>query len=222
MRKNRKHRLLWSKKSASGIVCFLFLLFGNIALQASDYLSTQKVTIRVTDATLQKVIQLIERQTSLGFMYDPKDIAGVKGLNLDFRDADVEVVLDAALKGSSLTYTIEKETILITRQIRQTEKDVPEEWVIKGKVMGKDSVPLPGVTVLLKGSNIGVISDVKGNFQLRIPAMEGGVILRFSFIGMKEQEIKCMGSRTLKVVLHEESELVEEVVVTGYQVIDRR
>ena len=222
MRKNRKHRLLWSKKSASGIVCFLFLLFGNIALQASDYLSTQKVTIRGTDATLQKVIQLIERQTSLGFMYDPKDIAGVKGLNLDFRDADVEVVLDAALKGSSLTYTIEKETILITRQIRQTEKDVPEEWVIKGKVMGKDSVPLPGVTVLLKGSNIGVISDVKGNFQLRIPAMEGGVILRFSFIGMKEQEIKCMGSRTLKVVLHEESELVEEVVVTGYQVIDRR
>ena len=86
----------------------MFLLFGNIALQASDYLSTQKVTIRVTDATLQKVIQLIERQTSLGFMYDPKDIAGVKGLNLDFRDADVEVVLDAALKGSSLTYTIEK------------------------------------------------------------------------------------------------------------------
>ena len=210
------------KKGLSRTWGLLLLLLCSMTLQANARLSPQKVTIQVTNATLQEVIRQIEQQTELGFMYDAKDIADVTGLNLNFRDADVETVLDAALRGTSLTYTIESETILITRRVQQAVTEVPEVWELKGKVMDRDSLPLPGVTVMLKGTTVGVVTDAKGEFTLQVPAVDGGVTLRFSFVGMKTHEVKCSGNRTLKVVLQEEAELVDEVVVTGYQVIDRR
>ena len=223
MEKRGKPRPFFGKKSLGSVLCLALLLLGNLSLWAqSDSLTQRKVTIRLTNATLQEVIRSIEQQTSLGFMYDPKDVAEVKGLNLDFQNVDVETVLKAALKGTSLTYTIENETVLITRRIHQEKETVPDFWEIKGKVVSQDSMPLPGVTVVLKGSSVGVVSDVRGEFRLDVPVVEEGVVLRFSFIGMKSQEVKCTGSRTLRIVMQEEVELVDEVVITGYQVIDRR
>ena len=191
-------------------------------MHANNYLSTPKVTIHVTNATLQEVIQSIERQTSLGFMYDPKEIAEVKGLSLNFKNVDVKIVLEAALKGTSLTYTIENETILITQKERKAGDKTPDVWNIRGRVTDKDSMALPGVTVMLKGTSVGVVSDIKGEFKLDVPVVEGGITLRFSFVGMKTVEVKCEGNDTLNIVLQEEMALVDEVVITGYQVIDRR
>lgn len=75
-------------------------------------------------------------------------------------------------------------------------------------------MPLPGVTVLVKGTKLGVVTDTAGKFQLTLP-LEKEVTLQFSFIGMKAQEVKIKDYKPLSIVLEEEATEVEEVVVNG-------
>jgi len=85
---------------------------------------------------------------------------------------------------------------------------------IRGKVTDAKGQPLPGVTVVVKGTTTGNISDAKGNYSLaNVPA---GATLVFSFVGMKTQEIAVAGQTTVNVVLAEETIGIEEVVAIGY------
>lgn len=91
---------------------------------------------------------------------------------------------------------------------------------IRGTVTDEKKAPLPGVTVLIKGTSIGVATDVNGKFEM-IQPKDSNIVLVFSFIGMKTKTIPYKG-QDLTVVMEEDSKEIDEVVVTGYQVIDRR
>lgn len=93
--------------------------------------------------------------------------------------------------------------------------------VLSGKVTDKAGNPLPGVSVLVKGTSLGVATDVNGTYKLEIPKIDG-MVLSFSFIGMKTKEVNYAGQKELDVVLEEELSEMDEVVVTGYQKIERR
>jgi TonB-dependent starch-binding outer membrane protein SusC len=87
---------------------------------------------------------------------------------------------------------------------------------LKGIVMDKDSVPIAGVTVLLKGTYVGVTTDVSGSFQMTIPEQKE-IFLLFSFVGMETQEVKVTDvNKPLRVVMKEKVDQLEEVIITGY------
>lgn len=90
-----------------------------------------------------------------------------------------------------------------------------ETIVIRGIVKDKEGTPLPGVTILIKGSTVGVSTDVKGEYVMNVEKRDS-LVLSFSFVGMKTKEVKWNGQQTLNVVLEEEVSKVEEVVVIGY------
>jgi len=90
-----------------------------------------------------------------------------------------------------------------------------ETIVIRGIVKDKEGTPLPGVTILIKGSTVGVSTDVKGEYVMNVEKRDSLVLL-FSFVGMKTKEVKWTGQQTLNVVLEEDVSEVEEVVVIGY------
>lgn len=94
---------------------------------------------------------------------------------------------------------------------------------IKGKVFDSSSEPLIGVSILVKGSQLGTTTDLDGRFEIRIP-LKGldGAILQFTYIGYKSKEVIVSESRTLPVVMEEDVSEIGEVVVTGYQVVDKR
>ena len=89
-----------------------------------------------------------------------------------------------------------------------------QETSISGKVSSKDGSPIPGVTVVAKGTSIGVITDLDGNFSIMPPATSK--ILVFSFVGMKSQEVPVTTSTVYNVVLEEDIYNLEEVVAVGY------
>ena len=97
-------------------------------------------------------------------------------------------------------------------------KVVPEEKKnvlnIVGQVTDKNKVPLPGVTVIVKGSNLGTATDQEGRYRLNIPEIKN-LSLLFSFIGMKTREVVYTGKDTINVVMEEEVAAMDEVVVTG-------
>ena len=92
---------------------------------------------------------------------------------------------------------------------------------VRGTVRDEKGTSLPGVTVVIKGTTLGTATDDKGEFVLRLPRQEG-ITLVFSYVGMKLEEVKFTGQKDMQVVLYADEQEMEEVVVTGYQVLDKR
>lgn len=99
----------------------------------------------------------------------------------------------------------------------------PQQKVLKGVVLGVESKDtLAGVNVVIKGTTLGVVTDVHGKFALPLPEKTDDLIICFSFIGKKKKEIKFTGQTDLRVILEDDTQEMEEVVITGYQKIEKR
>lgn len=139
-------------------------------------------------------------------------------MKVDFKDESIESVLNYILNGTGLTYELVDDFIILS-----SIQAVQQEGVrIVGKVTDEKNVPLPGVTIIVKGLTLGTVTDKDGRYALTLPKMDN-LSLLFSFVGMETQEVKYRGKETIDVVMKESSEQLEEVVVnTGYQVINTR
>lgn len=94
--------------------------------------------------------------------------------------------------------------------------------VISGTVKDELALPLPGVTVKLKGTNLGTATDKDGKYTLRVVGLDKFTLV-FSFIGMESQEIVYKGKDTIDIVLYEKIQELEEIIVnTGYERINVR
>ena len=97
-----------------------------------------------------------------------------------------------------------------------------KELLLRGLVTDKDGLPLPGVTIQVKGTDQGTITDADGEYYLMVKGVEKPVLV-FSYIGMETQEVTYgKGKHRINVMLKESQQLMEEVVITGYQVLDKR
>ncbi|MEI7423897.1 MAG: TonB-dependent receptor [Prolixibacteraceae bacterium] len=186
---------------------------------ASTYSQNTRFTLNYQNATILDLIKDIESQSKFIFLYQISDLNLNKKVNADFKNAKIEEILDVALKGEGLTYEVFEKQILISKEERGVEPGVqstqqPQKKVLTGTVKDNKGLPLPGVTVMVKGTTTGLITDTEGNFRLLVPS--DAVVLIFSFVGMKSQEIQIAGKTTFHVVLAEETVEVNDVIVVGY------
>lgn len=195
----------------------VIFLMSTMSLYANQVALAQKVSIKLDNVDLKTVIEIIEQQTKLGFLYNEKEVSGLKNLSLHVKDMEVSQVLDLVLKGSRLMYSIDKETILISLKdaVATDTVKTPEKWTIKGKVTDARKVPLPGVSVYIKGTTIGVATNVKGEYTMTLTARKD-LVLMFSFIGMKTKEVAVKVQAPVNVVLEEEVSDLDEVKVVAY------
>ena len=94
--------------------------------------------------------------------------------------------------------------------------------VLTGVVLGQNKDTLPGVAVTVKGTTVGVATDIHGRYRLALPVSEDRIVIVFSFVGKKTKEITFTGQKELNVILEDEHQEIEEVVVTGYQELNPR
>ena len=132
---------------------------------------------------------------------------------MDLKKATVAQILDEAFKETDLVYKIEKNLITI----KEVKKD--ESIVAKGVVKDEKGNPIPGVAVLIKGTATGTATDNKGNFQIKV-AKNSALI--FSFLGMETKTVFVKSETPISVEMKEMMNEVEEVVVTGFQVLKKR
>ena len=195
----------------------LFLCWaGMMQVSAMSYAQTGTVSIRVKETALHEIFQLIEAQCGYTFVYNNEQLNGLKPVSIEMTDAKISKVLDECLKGTDLRYELLDQIIVINRRsaLPQTALD------LQGTVKDKEGNPLPGVSVFIKGTTIGVATDVDGKFKMQLPEMEN-MVLVFSFTGMKKQEVKYTKQPVLNIVMEEDVAEMEEVVVTGYQNIKK-
>lgn len=207
------------------VACFFCLFLGTMTLplQAQDQ-NMPRVSLDVKNETLIRVIENLREQTRYNFMFNSGELRDITGITLRLENILLCQALDSLLDkvNRGLIYTIEGKTVIIRKQSQEKVKPV----LVKGKVVDVKKQPIPGVTVLVKGTTIGVTTNINGEFSLSIPSPETSELM-FSFVGMKTITLKCANrpkQGEWVVTMEEDVVTMEEVQVvsTGYQDIDRR
>ncbi|MFI5139552.1 MAG: TonB-dependent receptor [Sphingobacteriales bacterium] len=181
-------------------------------LQVGAVTYAQKITINKKDASLKEVFEAIQKQSNYTVVYDSKMIRSTKHVDLSFKDASLEEVLNKSLKDQALTYTINLNTIVIRKQAEQPAIAV-QPIKVTGKVTDTKGVPLIGATVSIKnGANIAV-TDINGSFTVNVPE---NAILHISYIGFQSVDAAVGGKSEITIILKETTGGLNEVVVVGY------
>ncbi len=184
-------------RSLSLLFFFSLCLFGHTVSAQS------KVSINLQNVDLKVILEEIQRKTDYQISYQGPEVEEISGLSLNVQNQAVTAVLDQCLKGTGLSYSIVGTKIVVGN-------------IVKGKVLDEEGYPLPGASVLLKGTRIGTSTLGDGTFSVMCPDCNSNSILVVSFIGMHTQEIKLGNSRQLSIALEPEDKTLNEVVVTGY------
>ena len=201
-------------RKKSKLVAFLFIFVLSAQLLTAQ---VQKMSVNVRGVTLQELLQTIQSNGYQTF-FNAKAIAGVNNVTVNLQDATVGEVLDAALAGTNFTYSLTGNTVVIS-----VKPDEPKGFKVSGTVKDEHGATLPGVTIQVKGTTLGVVTDADGHFTINLPQQNQHLALVFSFIGFEKKEIRVNKDiEHLSVVLETKSEEIGEVVVTGYQTIDKR
>lgn len=190
------------------------LLLVSAIVQGFSIVNAQTVDLKKQDASLEEIIWELKEKTSFVFLYSSEDIADVKGINIDVQNLQIEAILTQCLKNTGLE-CFQRDNAFIIRRTENVQ-EIPQKPARKltGKVTDKTGEPLPGVAVLIEGTNIGVSTDVQGHYTLQLPETEN-LVLVFSFVGMKKHREEVKERTEINVMLEEELQEMDEVVVTG-------
>lgn len=203
----RCRKLFWRMK----ITVFL-LLIGALHLSAGTKAQTL-VSLNVKNVSIQEVFDRLEKMTDYTFLYKMDLVKECGNVDLQVDNEDFGQVLQNLLKPLNLTYKVDDHVVIIMELPHQSLAQQTMKSVI-GRVTDEKGQPLPGVTILIKGTTMGTATDENGEYKLSVP--QGNAVLVFTMIGMKEVE-EVVGSRTeINVKLLPEVSEIDEVVVTGY------
>jgi len=174
------------------------------------------VTLKLEKTSVAEAIRELKQQTRLDFFFSNKEVNVKKTVSLNCENMRIDEVLQQLL-GTEFQFEFVDNMVIITPGFRKSEEET-KSVLYKGTVCDSQGQPLPGVTVAVKGTSLGVATDVNGNFQIQMPPATNWIFV-FSFIGMQTVEIQSGDRREFEVVLKPAKEELEEVVVTGYQTI---
>lgn len=215
-RESRKH--LWRIMRLS----ILFSLCFATLVAANSYSQSTKLSLKLTGSTIREVLNSVEEKSEFIFLYKNGEMNDQLRVNIDVKDVTVNEILDRILSGQNLSYDIYNRQVIIRRD---TDKpgEIPagtqQTLTVIGKVTDSSGGPLPGVSVVLKGTTNGTITDANGKYS--IGNIKANAILQFSFVGMKTQEISVSNKTTINVTLVEESIGIDEVVTVGYGTVKK-
>ena len=207
-----------------GLLVMLMILF--ISISKVSIAQTKLVTLNLKQCQISELFQEIRKQTNYRFVYNEEHVQSLAPVDVQVTNQTVRSVLEQVLKTTDLIYRFEGEVIYL--QKRKPETAIKENRLIKGKVTDAQGDALPGVTVVVKGTTFGVVTDTEGIFSLSWKSADT-LTLVFSFVGMKTETITLKpvrvandGPEYLRVVLKEENVTIEDVVVTGYANINKQ
>lgn len=205
-------------------VLFLFVFLTNVTASS---VAQGTVTLTGEQLSVKEIFAEIRRQTGYTVVYNNERLNQERRLSVNFENVGIEVVLEEVLRGTGLSYEL-MDDFIILRKIKQEAVDTlkARSFLVKGFVQDKSKLPLPGVAVQLKGTKIGVATDINGAFSIMVPDTLKSELI-FSFIGMKTITLKCAARpKKGEWVITMEDEVLEmdevNVVSTGYGDVDRR
>ncbi len=196
---------------------------GALSVSASVYSQITKIDLQLNNSTVGEILKSIEKNSEFIFVYENNLVNTTIEKSISLRDAKIETILDQLFGSSEIAYYIDDRQIFLfkkddNQQLEALKSEViagqSQKKEITGTVTDNDGKPIPGASVIAKGTTVATITNGEGEFRLLVP--ENATTLTISFIGMKSQEIDISKKTKVKAILMEETVSVDEIVVVGY------
>ena len=202
------------------LTAFLIIVL-TMHVSATVYSQSKKLTLNMQGNSIKEVLQQIEAQSEYRFLYENEKVNLDTKVSIRVKDEVVENILKKLFGQDGISYSITENNLILINPSENQMKGIGKEpgslqqqKPVSGKVTDSTGSPLPGVSVVVKGTTTGTISDANGNYSLS--NLSVNAILQFSFVGMKTQEVAVGSKTTLNVALAEDAIGIEEVVAVGY------
>jgi TonB-linked SusC/RagA family outer membrane protein len=170
--------------------------------------SQQKFTLSIKQTEVSSILTKIQKQSDYRFFYNYASIKKLGKVDLNVKDATIDQILNSIID-NKLSYKMADDNVVII----SNQDDADKQVIIKGKVVDKTGEPLIGVSIKLQGTNVGVTSDVNGNFSINAP--DNGV-LELTYIGYAKKIVPISGNQSLTITMEALPSALNEVVVVGY------
>lgn len=189
---------------------------------AKPVVQPKTVSVNLHNVTLFEALEHLTNVKGCKLLYNHEQVRSKIKIDLVMSNKSIEQVLDKCLENTNLMYRLIDNVYVISMKPASVQVSAPQKnMVISGTVIDVSKQPVAGATIVVKGTNIGCSSDPSGHFELKV-ADNKGIKLVASFIGMKTTEVAVTSSTPVMIVMNEETEMMQDVVVTGYVNIDRR
>ncbi len=200
------------------LTVFLLLVSVFGVLANKSYSQSKMLNLNMREATIKEVLSSIEKQSEFYFLYSENLIDIKRKINITLVNQKIDPALKLIFEGTDVDYSIRDRIIVLTTPEMLSEKiEVSQQQkTVSGKVTDSDGQPLPGVTVVVKGTTQGTVTNVDGEYSIaNIPE---NTTLVFSFVGMRKQEINTGNQTVINVTMEIDAIGLEEVVAVGYGV----
>lgn len=187
----------------------LFLVVLQLSAENS-YAQRMRIAISMSNVSVEQVLNKIEETSDYVFLYNDETIQKSRIVSVRSKSGKITDILDDIFKGTDISYTVIDKQIILSKsnKVNQPAKAIQ----IKGTVKDALGEPLIGVSVLVKGTSNGTVTDLDGRFSLNVSV---GDILEFSYVGYAAQSVTVKNANPLDIVLSEDAQALDEVVVTA-------
>ncbi|MGE4587685.1 MAG: carboxypeptidase-like regulatory domain-containing protein, partial [Mangrovibacterium sp.] len=197
----------------------LLTLSLTLSVAAGTYSQNTKLNLSLTNASIEQVLLEIENNSKFIFIYENGTIDKSIRRTISVKEQSVEDILAELLNGTDIRWQIDDRQISLFREGSPSLLDSSsgqQQTPVSGRVTDASGFPLPGVTIMLKGTSQGTVTDADGNYVIKNVPGDGTLV--FSFVGMLPQELFVAGKSSIDVVMEEQTIGIEEVVAVGYGV----
>jgi TonB-dependent starch-binding outer membrane protein SusC len=205
---------------------FLFAMFFQVSAAVFSQ-NSGLISLKAENESVREILLLIEDQSKYRFLYNSNNIDVEQKKSIDCQAKSIEEVLDLLFKGTGIKYrSFERNYVLYKghRDLLMPPRDLvtssQQERTVSGKVTDSDGQPLPGVTIVVKGTTQGTVTNANGEYSLT--DLPDDAILVFSFVGMRTQEVVVGSQTSIDVTMEEDVIGIEEVVAIGYGTQQKR
>ena len=182
----------------------------------NSYSQSTKLSLDLKKVTVAKVLEEIEKQSEFYFLFNAKLVDIEREVSVSINNQQISSILDNLFEKTNVDYMVVNRQIILSPKdyISSLKSEARQPRTISGSVTDQNGNPMVGVTVMVKGTTRGTITDVQGNFLLSDVPEDG--LLVFSFVGMETQEVEVSGKTNFLIVMTEDVIGLEEVIAIGY------
>ncbi len=189
-------------------VLLLFLTTLGLLARNDGYGQSKRIDLTIADASIIDVFNEIEKLSEFKIFYKVDALDLNRKYSVNAKNTAVGDLLNDVLSDLDVSYELVDKIIVITPD--RLFQDIK----VKGKITDINGNPVPGANIIVKGTNIGAVSDLDGNYEITVGSEDA--VLEFSFVGYLTEEVPVEGRSVIDVTLIEDIKSLEEVVVVGY------